>query len=203
MAKLMRLKRKPAAPTQGFTLIEIMLVIALIGIIATMVKISFSPEKPEDRLQHVTERFSSAFSLAADYALLNNVELGVYLDDHSYRFLGFDGATWANIPEQDFATQYSLPEGIEMQLQLDDLPIEEPLLFDAKTLQTEQEKNDKENVEKEKSVIPQIYILSGGDITPFSLTFSFVNTEMLPRPFTYKVTGIYDSNLTIAGPVYE
>ncbi len=199
----MRSKNTTKVSMKGFTLIEIMLVIALIGIIATMVKISFSPEKPEDRLQHVAERFSAAFSLAADYALLNNVELGVFIKDNNYRFLGFDGATWASIPDQDFATEFSLPDGINMSLQLDDLPIEEPILFDSKTLQTEQEENNDKRDEKEKALIPQLYILSGGDITPFSLTFSFVDEIYLPRHFVYKVSGIYDSNLTITGPIYD
>ncbi len=146
--------------------------------------------------------------MAADYGMLNNVELGLIVKKDSYQFVGYDGTKWAEIPEQDWQADVTLPEEVLIELTLDDLPIEEPLLFDADTFKEKDEDDftlmSKE--EREKKVIPQVYILSGGDLTAFSVTFR-LNEEFVfiddIDDLAYRVTGIYSIPLTIEGPVLE
>ncbi len=196
--------------SKGFTLIEVMVVIALIGIIVTLVQFNFSGKRPDDVLKQESQRFTAIFEVASDYGMLNNIELGLVIKKNSYQFLGFDGVKWAEIPDQDWLSIVEMPEGIELDLSLDDLPIEEPLLFDADTFK---EKNEEDfsllsDEEKEKQIIPQVYILSGGDISPFSVTFYF-NEEAISatndeiEDLAYRVTGIYSTPLTIEGPVLD
>ena len=194
--------------SKGFTLIEVMVVIALIGIIVTLVQFNFSGKRPDDMLKQESQRFAAIFEVASDYGMLNNIELGLVIKKDSYQFLGFDGVKWAAIPDQDWLSIVEMPEGIELNLSLDDLPIEEPLLFDADTFK---EKNEEDfsllsDEEKEKQIIPQVYILSGGDISPFSVTFYFNEEAILlardeVEDLAYRVTGIYSTPLTIEGPV--
>jgi general secretion pathway protein H len=196
--------------SKGFTLIEVMVVVALIGIVATLVQFNFSGKRPDDILRHESQRFAAIFEVASDYGMLNNIELGLVIKKDSYQFLGFDGVTWAVIPEQDWLSIVEMPEGLELDLTLDDLPIEEPLLFDADTFK---EKNEDDftllsDEEKEKQIIPQVYILSGGDISPFSVTFYF-NEDAIAmtsdeiEDLAYRVTGIYSTPLTIEGPLLD
>jgi len=191
----------------GFTLIEIMLVIVLVGIMASLVQFNFNTNRPEDLLKTASERFSAVFNLAAEYSLLNNVELGVLVTKNSYQFLGHDGVSWTEIPDQEALTLYELPESISITLALDDLPIEEPLLFDIKAYVEQQEDNLLDEEEKKKKRIPQIYIFSGGDISAFSLTFTLkeeIERELdMKEPIAYRVTGIYSTPLTIEGPTLE
>ena len=192
----------------GFTLIEVMVVVALIGIIVTLVQFNFSGKRPDDVLRQESLRFATIFEVASDYGMLNNIELGIVIKANSYQFLGFDGVKWAEIPEQEWLSIVEIPEGIELSLSLDDLPIEEPLLFDADTFR---EKNEDDftllsDEEKEKQMIPQIYILSGGDISPFSVTFYFNDSAIALagddiEDLAYRVTGVYSTPLTIEGPV--
>jgi len=193
---------------RGFTLIEVMVVVVLIGIIASLVQFNFAGKRPEDILQQESLRFAAIFDVAAEYGMLNNVELGLVVKKDSYQFLGYDGTQWAEIPEQDWQANVTLPEEVELTLELDDLPIEEPMLFDADTFREKDEDDftllSKE--EQEKKLIPQVYILSGGDISPFSVTFRL--TEELAyfedaEDLAYRVTGIYSTPLTIEGPVLE
>lgn len=193
---------------RGFTLIEVMVVVVLIGIIASLVQFNFAGKRPEDVLQQESARFAAIFEVAADYGMLNNVELGLIVKKDSYQFVGYDGTQWTEIPEQDWQADVTLPEEVKIELTLDDLPIEEPLLFDADTFKEKDEDDftllSKE--EQEKKVIPQVYILSGGDLTPFSVTFR-LNEELIfideIDELAYRVTGIYSIPLTIEGPVLE
>ncbi|MDP7591418.1 MAG: type II secretion system minor pseudopilin GspH [Litorilituus sp.] len=192
--------------TKGFTLIEVMVVIALIGIIATMVQYNFSGKRPEDTLKDASFRFAAIFESAANYGLLNNMELGLIIQNNSYQFWGYDGVKWSEIPQQAWLSNHELPEGVEVTLTLDDLPIEEPLLFDSSTF-TEQTNEylsfDEIEAKKTELIIPQVYLLSGGEITPFSLTFHFSEQASLYgdlADLAYRVTGIYTIPLTIEGP---
>jgi len=231
------MKMKPLSTVQvikkisGFTLIEMMLVIMLIGVMATFVQFNAGGDKKEKLLKQTSMRFAGIFEIAAEYSMLNNVELGLLVDKTSYRFLAYDGSRWTDVGENELLVSIDLPEGIEIALELDDLPIEEPLLFDTELLEESGFTNgdddesafDDETIEAEintddrgtevnssgnqrtKKLIPQVYILSGGDISPFSLTF-YLNDEFSnnigfdqEQPL-YRISGIYSVPLKIEGP---
>lgn len=209
--------------TKGFTLLEVLMVIALIGLIVSVVQFNFSGKKPEETLEKASYKFATLFESAANYGLLNNIELGLYIDKNTYQFLGYDGDKWSEIATQDWLAEQTLPEGITIKLALDDLPIEEPLLFDSsvftnedgdflsfdgdeKDNETDKEDEKNKNSKQKKKLIPQVYILSGGDITPFSLTFKFSELASFNEDLAtlaYRVTGIYSIPLTIEGPVLD
>ena len=210
MNNLYSLFSKSTTKTKGFTLLEVLVVIALIGLIVSVVQFNFTGKRPEDTLQKASYKFAELFDSAASYGLLNNIELGLYIDKNSYRFLGYDGVKWSDIPQQDWLAEQGLPEGVMFKLALDDLPIEEPLLFDSSVFKTKDEEflsfDSIEKNTEEKSLVPQVYILSGGDITPFSLTFQF--TEDVAHyddlsELAYRVTGLYSTPLTVEGPVLD
>jgi len=202
----------------GFTLIEVMLVIVLVGLMASVVQFNSSTDKAEKTLELSSKRFAGIFDVASEYGLLNNIELGLMIGKNSYQFLGFDGLNWTDVSENEMFSSVQLPEGVEMVLQLDDLPIEEPQLFDTKLfneLQAAEDEFDYDSDEdsdssdnsdseiEEKKLIPQIYMLSGGDITPFSLRFQFVENEYTKANLHFKVTGLYTTPLTVEGPLFD
>ena len=196
---------------QGFTLIEVMLVIVLVGLMVSVVQFSASGDKAEETLEQSSRRFAGVFDIAAEYGMLNNVELGLMIDKNGYQFLGYDGVTWTDVSENELFNRYQLPEGVELVLQLDDLPIDDPQLFDTKLFNELQEENDESDFdsgndsadEQEKKLIPQVYMLSGGDITPFSLRFQFVENDYTDATLYFTVTGLYTTPLTIEGPLFD
>jgi general secretion pathway protein H len=193
-------KQKHHQP-QGFTLIEVMMVIVLIGVMVSAVQFTFSGNKPEQLLEQNSARFAGVFDVAAEYGLLNNVELGLFIDKNTYQFLGYDGVSWSPIANNPLFEVFTLPEGIEITLQLDDLTIDEPLLFDSSLLMKEDQEDNFTEAEKKK-IIPQVYMLSGGDISPFSLTFSLADFAIEgDENVSFIVSGIYTTPLTIEGPL--
>jgi len=181
--------------SRGFTLIEVMVVIVVIGIMVSLVQFSVSGNRPEEKLKQASTRFAGVFDIAAEYSMLNNVELGLLVDKTSYQFVGYDGTRWSPLADEDLFASYTISEDLEMELQLDDLPIEEPALYDRSVFEVEEE--DSFSEEEEEQIIPQVYILSGGDITPFSLTFTFIEDLVLDEEFAYRVTGLFTTPLTL------
>ena len=192
----------------GFTLIEVMVVVVLIGIMASLVQYNVAGNNPVDKLQHESARFNAIFEVATDYGMLNNIELGLVVKKDGYQFLAYDGSSWADIPDQDWLAKVTLPEEVQLSIELEDLPIEEPLLFNADTFKNQDEDDftllSKED--QEKRIIPQVYLLSGGDLTPFSVTFRLneaLNFAEDTDDLAYRVTGMYSIPLTIEGPVLD
>jgi general secretion pathway protein H len=198
----------------GFTLIEVMLVIVIVGLMVSVIQFSASGDKAEETLEMSSKRFAGVFNIAAEYGMLNNLELGLMIDKTGYQFLGYDGEKWTDVSENELFIRYELPEGVELVLQLDDLPIEEPQLFDSKVFNELQEANkdpddeldkevDSESNIEEKKLVPQIYMLSGGEITPFSLRFKIVENDFTEPKLHFKVTGLYTTPLTVEGPLFD
>jgi general secretion pathway protein H len=190
----------------GFTLIEVMVVVVLIGIMASLVQYNVAGNNPADKLQHESARFNAIFEVATDYGMLNNIELGLVVKKDSYQFLGYDGTSWADIPDQEWLAKVTLPEEVQLSIELEDLPIEEPLLFDADTFKEEDDFTLLSQEGQEKRIIPQVYLLSGGDLTPFSVTFRLneaFNFAEDTDDLAYRVTGMYSIPLTIEGPVLD
>lgn len=189
---------------RGFTLLEVMLVVVVVGLMVSVVQFSFAPNKSEELLEQHSARFAGVFDIAAEYGMLNNIELGLYIDENTYQFLGYDGVRWSPIADNPIFEPVTLPSSIEINLQLDDLPIEEPQLFDSSLFNAQDDDQLFDETKQDKPIIPQVYVLSGGDITPFSLTFSladFVYDE--EEKVSFKVSGLYSTPLTIEGPLID
>lgn len=188
----------------GFTLIEVMVVIVLIGLMASVVQFNFTGNSPEKLLEKESQRFSAIFNLAAEYSMLNNLELGLVIEENSYQYLGFDGEFWLPIEENKLLAPYTLPENIELILALDDLPLSEPPLINIIREEEESELAfSGSELDKEKQLTPQIYILSGGDLTPFTLSFKWSSLSLNDKDVSYLVSGLYTTPLTINGPVFD
>lgn len=193
---------------KGFTLIEVMLVIVVIGLMAAAIQFNVTGNKPEAQLQQESARFAGIFELAAEYALLNNVELGLVVTESSYQFYGYDGERWTEIADYDALTTYQLPDEIKMSLVLDDLPLEEPSLVNADLFQPDEEDffddfSLEQEAKEKKKIIPHVYLLSGGDITPFRVEFSFTEQFDIEQQMEFHVVGEYTTPVTLAGPLLD
>ncbi len=188
----------------GFTLIEVLLVIVVVGLMVAAVQINFNTNKPEKLLEQESTRFAGAFNLAAEYGLLNNIELGLFVNENSYQFVGFDGVRWVEIPDNPLMAAYQLPEFIQINLVFDDLPMEQPSLVSKELFQPDDEALDamkSASAQDQEPIIPQVYLLSGGDITPFRLMFSLIDSGYLEQDVAYAVTGLYSTPVTVSQPI--
>jgi len=161
----------PAVPhrSNGFTLVEVMLVMLLIGLLATTVVMNFSGESREERLEKEAERFQQLFQFVAETAMLKQQEWGLYVLPDRYGFLYYDNneGKWAEADEPAGLRQYTLPPDIALTLELEGLPGEDTNLLSQLDWQLDDDEQSEED--SKIPVLPQVFVLSSGEISPFQL----------------------------------
>jgi general secretion pathway protein H len=134
---------------RGFTLIEVMVVVIIIGVLINFVTISFGRNSPQDQLKTEADRLSSLIGLASEEALLRSMLIGVDIGEEEYGFMRLEEGNWIPIDDNLFRTR-ELPEGMR-------------LLSIASTQQIG---------EDEEEDLPEIILLNSGEMTPFELKLS-------------------------------
>ncbi|MDP2716858.1 type II secretion system minor pseudopilin GspH [Rheinheimera sp.] len=163
----------------GFTLVEVMLVMLLIGLLATTVVMNFSGESREERLEKEAERFQQIFHFVAETALLKQQEWGLYILPDRYGFLYYNNkdAKWLPAEEPAGLKQHKLPADISLKLELEGLAGEDSNLLSQLEWQLDDDEQTDENADI--PVLPQVFILSSGEISPFQLLLA-ENSDLTP-----------------------
>lgn len=180
---------------KGFTLLEVLLVIMVIGILAKIVVPNVTWGGTEDRVAEASRRFKAVFDMASEYAMLNNFELGLIIKENNYRFVVFDGQRWGDFQPEKYFEPSQHEEEMELELELEGLPWAENNLLNEVTFEVEEDDED----EDKELLSPQIFILSSGDITPFRVTFSI--KPDFEDAVHFQVTGDFAAPVTVEGPL--
>lgn len=154
---------------KGFTLIEILLVLVLLSV-ASVAVISTLPQKSSDEAKQQALALYHRLQLLNEEAILSGKDYGVHFDekDASYQLLTLDLEGWKKLSDSDLPEEVELPTGITMVLQLGgNVWKDEDRLFNPSSLFDEDMFADVE--EKEKVPAPQVFIMSSGEVTPFSI----------------------------------
>lgn len=75
---------------RGFTFIEVLVVLAIIGALAGVVVMGFFGADRERALQTEAERLAALMELARNESLMRNEAWGVFLEEHGYAFAAWD-----------------------------------------------------------------------------------------------------------------
>jgi general secretion pathway protein H len=151
----------------GFTLIEVLVVVVIIGIVSAMLLISFNLLGTDRNLKDQATRFASLLELALDEATLQGREFGLELMRGGYRFVEFDPILeqWNEVIGDDLLRPRELEEDLEFELVIEDRRI---TLDDEAADTTVDKENDKRDMTEDYA--PHVLIMSSGDTSPFELT---------------------------------
>lgn len=98
-----RAARNNAPIRRGFTLVELLMVVAIIGVAAGAVVLSVPDPRPSVAAD--AERFAARLSRARDEAVLSNRPVAVEMTPAGYGFTVFDGADWSPLDEGPFGSE--------------------------------------------------------------------------------------------------
>lgn len=173
--------RHPAmlAKDQGFTLLELLVSIVIIGVILSMAVLSVGGGR-DDEVEEEARRLAALMELAGQEAILKTKELGVRFTPNGYQFM-----EWIKANDDDEGRWQAFADGVLKNRELaDGLEVE---LFDQEglpvTLEIEDsdEDEDEDKDEEMKKITPHILLLSSGERTPFELTIGVDKLEAIGK----------------------
>jgi len=152
----------PQGRQRGFTLIEILVAVTVVAIVLSIALLSINLVRNDREVRTEGERLVALIEAARDDAYFQGRELGLEMLRSGYRFLEYDPASgaWAEIPDDQTLRQWSLPEGLELSLVLENKPIELPMEY-------AELKQDSRPGAQPNRFAPHLLIFSSGDMTPF------------------------------------
>jgi general secretion pathway protein H len=182
--------------SRGFTLIEIMIVVVIIGVISAGVLLSVNLTGKDRDLDKESERLFTLVKYAREQAELQTREYGVIFHDDGYQFVAYDTrrGRWREVYEDEILRLRKLPDGLDVKLTVDARPVilvptsavkpsdpkdKKPQakslkdvnsLKDAVSAGRRMGEDTKSGLEEAKKIAPQITIFSNGDLSSFEVT---------------------------------
>lgn len=167
---------------QGFTLIEVLLVVVIVGILMGVTVISLNIQDPSRRLLLESERLSSNIRFARMLAENDQREIGLELMPEAYRFLAFDNAQrlWLPLENEPALKPVAIPNIAIRWLERPE-DADNPLVSDDNAERTQLE--------------PDLILLSSGEATPGQLQLRVIGDDRVPAR-TLTVSDIGEVNDT-------
>ena len=137
----------------GFTLIEILVAMVIIGIVLGVALLRLNNNDSETELKQESGRLARMMELADQQAIFSAQEIGLLLKNDGYEFLAYDGESKWQALDDDLLKKKKLPEQVDIKLNIDGAEIS----F---------------NRSADDEDIPQIVFYSSGEWTAFELEFS-------------------------------
>lgn len=157
--------------TRGFTLLEILLVLVLVSASAVAVIATF-PVSVKDEAKISAQSFYQRLLLLNEEAILSGQDFGVRIDVDTRRltFLQLTADKgWQKWQNDKMTNQTTLKEGLQLDFELgggawqkDDRLFNPGSLFDEEMFADEKK--------EQKRMAPQLFVLSSGEVTPFTLS---------------------------------
>lgn len=164
------LSNNTTANEHGFTLLELLVVLLIIGIIVSFAGLSIGQRS--SRVVHdEAERLNGLFQMASDEAVMDGRELAVEFAQNSYRFLELNQDNkWVPIEKDNLFRKREIPPDIKLDL-----------VVEGAEASFKDEKN-----------LPKVFVLSSGELTPFTLTLSVEGEQ------PYVLQGTSDGKLSLS-----
>lgn len=165
---------------RGFTLLEVLVVVFIIGVVATLALLSVDNSAGDDRLQREARRLHTLLGIAGEEAVLFGVELGFEVTADGYRFMRLDADGWTPVTATDHPLRPRTLEGnVTLRLVRED---EERRRLVG---------SDDDDDEEDGGPRPDVLFLSSGEITPFELSMTASGAQARYR-LEGKLTGELD-----------
>jgi general secretion pathway protein H len=151
----------------GFTLLEVLMVVLLVGIISSVVMLNVGTGGAERHLREESDRLVALLGQAASEAVMQNQEYGLRLSEEGYTFLCLDEAKqrWAGCADNIFRAR-EIPESLELRVLRQGPQKELPLAGDSDAAASTAAPRDGQEGQR---ITPDIFLLSSGEASAASL----------------------------------
>jgi general secretion pathway protein H len=117
----------PRRPAAGFTLLELLVTLTIVGVVLTIATLSVRGSGEAD-LNEEIDRLRVLVQLASREAVIEARQLGLQVNDGGYRFFSLEADGWVPIESDRELRERSFPDSIRVRLEIEaaDVPLEAP-----------------------------------------------------------------------------
>jgi general secretion pathway protein H len=143
----------------GFSLIELLVVIVILGIMAGMAVLSIGVLRADDPAQIEARRLTALMETLAEEALVQGRDYGVEFFEDGYRFLAWDpdSGLWSEIQDDVVLRRRELPEELRVSLAIEGREV------------VIRNRDRRANQQRKDEIVPQVAVFSSGELIPFEL----------------------------------
>lgn len=166
----------PGARQQGFTLLELMVVLVLIGVIVSMT-LFVKGRDGYDLAEEEARRLQALMRLATDESVLNNRELALEFHSDGYQFLAYDrrAGNWLPLAGRSPFRPRCLPGLVKMEVEMGG---DGPAVLDRMGCDGgEPGEQDEEAQADPERVFYRVLFLSSGEMTPFRISLPIADRD--------------------------
>jgi general secretion pathway protein H len=151
-------------PASGFTLLEVLVVIVIIGILTSMAVVSIHVLGGDHEMDQEAARLSAVLNQAREDATLLGQDVGLRVDARGYDFLRYDARSerWVLVTDDPLLRERTLPEGLFIALRMESRDVK----LRARSEPTET-----------APLAPQVVVQASGDLVPFEIVLRRDGTE--------------------------
>ena len=190
----MRAVARPRAA--GFTLLEVLVVVTIIGILISMAVVSINVLGGDHEMDQEAGRLVAVLGEARDDAMLHGRDLGLRVDARGYDWLKYDSRTdrWVRIDDDIVLRARSLPDGVQLALLVESRSVTlEPrgagtapaspaaASGTGGTAGKATLSSDAAAQDERVALRPQVVVQASGDLVPFELRLTRDGTDEVRR----------------------
>ena len=167
----------------GFTLLEILVVLVIIGVMVSMATLSLGVLGADREVEEETRRFWAVLRQAREEAELQAIDVAIFVGSSDYEFLRFDTRRneWQPIVDDKLYAPRTLPEGLRFRLWME-----------SREIVLKPGLPDRSKKDESQKWPPQLTVLSSGDVVPFEMQI-----ERDGAPALWRMTSLADGDLRV------